>query len=581
MAFFDKSAILSSAKPLLVATLLIGCNQDSRLPHIEVDPIATETNSLIRLRDVTADSNVKFTYRNGFEAGQFAILQSLGGGCAICDFDADGYADLFFSGGGSFSSDNNPTGHPGALYRNQGHLQFDDVSSDAQVLRNGRYSHAVCTADYNDDGFPDALITGYNGLTLFLNQGDGTFVDITEQASLTDESWSSSAAWGDINGDGALDLYVTHYVDWSPENNPICTAGHVNKRDVCPPRRFKGVTDSLFISKANGSFREAGKENGLVSGGKGLGVIAADIDLDGDLDLYVTNDTEPNFHYIYDRDNGQLVESAALTGTGIGSNGSSEGSMGCDLGDYDSDGLPDIWVANYQRETFSLYRNQSNNVFMPAEHQTGVASLPSLFVGWGTLFADFDLDRDLDVFVTTGHVILYPTESTIPQLPLLLENMAAARFRNVTSETNGYTSESHEGRGLAAGDLNHDGYVDLVVSHLNAPVTILENNSQSTSHWLQIRLVGIESTRNPIGSRITVKAGDKTLARQLKGGTSYASTSDQWLHFGLGAEDTARDVTIWWRSGKVSRIGDIQADQRYVIQESASEPRPRPVLTAK
>jgi enediyne biosynthesis protein E4 len=562
---------------IAVVVFFSGCDREGPSVPITSQPAMQDTSvggqshvgaALIRFHDVAETSGVGFTYRNGFESGQFAIIQSLGGGCAISDIDVDGFSDLIFSGGGDFDSNNQPVGLTGAVYRNSGGLEFEEVTRDAAFTSARFFSHAVSTADFNNDGFPDVLITGYGGVTLFVNQGDGTFVDATENAGIDDASWSSSAAWGDIDGDGSLDLYVTHYVNWSPENNPVCLAGA--KQDICPPRQFSGLTDSFLISNGDGSFREAGKEIGLVDGGKGLGVIVADFDLDGDLDIYVANDTEPNFHYIYDRDSGKLVESAAMTGTGLGANGSSEGSMGCDLGDFDVDGLPDIWVANYQGESFSLHRNRSNNIFLPAGRQTGVATLPGLYVGWGTLFADLDLDQDEDLLVTTGHVILYPANSTVAQRPVVLENIKGESFRNVASTAGLYMFESHEGRGLASGDLDHDGDLDFVVSHLNTPAAILKNETPTTSHWMLIKLIGHESTREAIGSRVHVKTATRTLVRQLKGGTSYASTSDSWLHFGLGPDESVQDVTVFWRSGVVTKIGSLEADHRYVIRESTS-----------
>ena len=548
---------------------MAGCNRNEPIERTTSGTSTIEdstgNSANIRFRDVAESNQIHFTYRNGFEGLHFGIIQSLGGGCAISDIDCDGYPDLLMSGGGHFRSDGTPVGLSGALYRNVKRSGFEDITTTAGFETSKHYSHGVATADYNNDGFPDALITGYGGVVLLENQGDGTFHDVTEECRLNDQLWSSSAAWGDINGDGSLDLYIAHYVDWSPTNNPVCLAG--SDRELCPPRQFSGLTDSLFISSVNGDFRSAGTELGLVKGGKGLGVVIADIDLNGDLDVYVTNDTEPNFHYLYDQMTEKLVESAIRTGTGIGANGSSEGSMGCDVADFDRDGLPDIWVANYQGESFSLHRNSGNNVFFPAGRQTGVDTLQGLYVGWGTLFCDFDHDLDEDIFVTTGHVILYPTESTVAQQPLILENQNGKKFRDITSKAGDYLNSSHEGRGLAAGDLDLDGDLDLAISHLNAPVSVLENVTENNSQWLMIKLVGQTTTRDPIGSRVAVKTADGTLVRQLKGGGSYASTSDTWLHFGLGPHKSIDDATVTWRSGLVTHIGQLKAGSRYVIRE--------------
>ena len=571
------TAVLLATLAVGLATLATGCGEDDPSEPDIADqpelngsgnPSVSGQRSSIRFRSVTDSSGVAFAYNNGSNAGHFAILESLGGGAAVSDFDVDGHPDLLFCGGGTYEPDGRSTGLPGALYRGLGQLQFNDITGVAHFETSRHYSHAVCCADFNEDGFPDVLITGYGGLTLLSNQGDGTFLDVTHESELNDPSWSSSAAWADFDGDGSLDVYVAHYVDWSPENNRLCYAG--KEREICPPREFSGLTDSLFLSTGDGRFRSAGQEMGLVEGGKGLGVIAADMDLDGDVDVYVANDTVQNFHYVFDQAAGKLVESAILTGTGTGAHGSYEGSMGCDLGDFDRDGLPDIWVANYEGEAFSLHRNTGNSVFLPAGRRAGVDSIPGLYVGWGTLFADFDLDLDEDLFVTNGHVILYPTDSTRLQKPLLLANDSGRKLHNVAPGAGHYMADAHEGRGVAAGDLDLDGDVDLVVSHLNSPAAVLENVTETSSHWLMIKLVGVVSTRNPIGSRIEIETTDGILTRHVKGGTSYASTSEAWLHVGLGPHETVQTVTVTWRSGMVTQSGPLDADRRYVIVESTA-----------
>ncbi|GIX04381.1 MAG: hypothetical protein KatS3mg114_0250 [Planctomycetaceae bacterium] len=528
----------------------------------------TATETPLFWREVTAECGIDFTYRNGQETEHYAILESLGGGVACLDYDRDGWDDILVAGGGYYPESRQLTGYPAALYRQVGPWRFDEVTSLAGLDTPLSYTHGPAVADFDHDGFPDIVITGYGRLQCWHNQGDGTFREIAQSAQLTDSSWSSSAAWGDLNGDGHLDLYVAHYVNWSFDNDPFCP-GPVGKRDVCPPRSFTGLDDTLFLSQGDGTFRDASREAGLLSEGKGLGVVLCDLDLDGDLDVYVTNDTVENFLYENDGQ-GRLSDRSLISGTALSDRGTPDGSMGVDLFDYNSDGLPDLWVVNYERESSALYQNLGHLQFRHVSQPLGVTAAGSMYVGWGTVCADFDHDGDEDIFTSNGHVIRYPVNAPLRQLPLVFENQAGRRFHNVAELAGEYTRQPHMGRGLATSDLDRDGDLDLVVSHNNEPVSVLMNASRTLGDWLQVELVGTRSPRWPIGSVVTLVTDLGQQVRHLRGGGSYASTHAPIIHFGLPARAQIQRLEIRWPSGEQQVITEIAPRRRWLVVESQS-----------
>ena len=586
VSIFWKNAV-GLASIVLVA-IAAGCPQSSKTPVPTTSTSSgaaggatggTSPSSPIRFEELTERSGVKFAYRNGDDAGEVAILESLGGGVGLFDYDGDGDLDLCLPGGGHHSTKKadgkrDVQGWPHAIYCNDGDWHFTDVTNRATVPPSSHYTHGAAAADFDNDGFCDVLITGYGGLQLLHNQGDGTFEELAQSAGMNDALWSSSAAWADFNQDGALDVYVAHYVDWSFDKHPLCPGPKPGTRESCPPREFEGLPDVLYLSNGDGTFRDASKENGLRPDGKGLGVLAADLDLDGDVDVYVGNDTVANFLFRNDG-TGKFEEIGLVSGTAVNQTGSPDGSMGVDVGDFNGDGLPDLWVVNFERESIALYRNESNCQFQHVSQGSGVTAVGALYVGWGTAFCDFDKDGDEDTFVSNGHVIRYPENAPIFQKPLLFNNQKGKRLENVAAVVGPYFNEGHQGRGSAAGDLDRDGDIDLVISRMNQPVALLSNTSSVENHWISFKLIGRTSPRLPVGAVVRVKTSLGIQMRQLKGGTSYGSTVDPHLFFGLGNNSTTQSVEIMWPSGETQTLTQLAGDRRWIIREG-DVPVPEP-----
>jgi len=484
---------------------------------------------------------------NGARHGYATILESLGSGLAVLDIERDGREDLLIAGGGDLQS-RQISGHPLRALRCTG-AGFTETTAPAGLGPCSLYSHGLAVSDFNNDGFADCLLTGYGGLRLYQNCGDGTFVDLTSHSSLDAGVWNASAAWGDVNRDGNADLYVTGYVDWSFENDPPCYAADGKTRDNCSPKLFHAVPDSLFLSRGDGTFQSAGREWGVRGDGKALGVLIADLDQDRFPDVYVGNDVMMNFLY-RNRDGSGFVDASISSGAGVSSRGSPDASMGVDVTDFNLDGLPDLWAANFEMESFALYQNQGAMLFRHVSEAAGIAALGDQFVGWGSTFADFDNDGDEDLCVCNGNVVQYPTHSPWLQRMVVMENHDGEYFADVTAAASLDLLTPRHGRGLVSLDWNLDGRLDLAASPIHSRTEVYQNTSADPGCWLRVELCGVVSARHPVGTTVILETSGRRRIRLQKGGGSYLSSPSPVLHFGFPASETPLQLTVQWPSGR-------------------------------
>ena len=560
--------------------VLAGCGRRDPAPRatsvsagVDRGAAAPPAGGRIGFVERAADLGIDATYKSGGESGQCTILESLGGGVGWLDFDRDGWLDLIAAGGGSITADERIVGLPSQLFRSQSGRSFRPVAAAAGITDRSLYSHGVAVGDHDNDGFQDLIVTGYGVPQFWRNMGDGTFVAAPAPGGL-DDRWSSSAGWADLDGDGVLDLYLARYVDWSFANHPVCPASS-GVRDICPPRSFEGLPDSVYLGAGDGSFTDASRAAGLRSDGKGLGVLLADLDVDGDVDIYVANDTTDNFLYVNDG-RCHLVEHGLVSGTALDDQGVPNGSMGIDLCDFNRDGLPDLWVTNYEREWFALYRNEGRGNFLHVSRRYGITDIGGLFVGFGTVCDDFDADGWGDITVTDGHVIKFPDASPLLQEPIYLR-FDGDRFRRLTAPPDSYFATTHMGRGLASGDFDRDGDLDLAVSHVGAPVAVLENRFAQARRSILVHLVGTRSNRDAVGARVEVVAVDAPpQVLQVTGGGSYLSHCDRRVHVVVpdGQEGARVNLRIRWPSGVVQEVAVPGEGHEMTIVETGSAEGP-------
>jgi enediyne biosynthesis protein E4 len=567
---------------------------------VQVDPVEEATDPELTgpdlFQEMTETSGVNFSYRNGEEVDppHLSILESLGGGVALIDYDGDGLLDIFVAGGGYFDGPDKKQikGHPCKLFKNLGGWKFKDVTQEVGLdkLAGGQpwfYTHGCAVADYNRDGQPDLLVTGWGRIALFENRkndsGGRRFVDVSAEAGLASGiTWATSAAWTDLDGDGWPDLYVCQYVNWSFDNNPQCSYdGKI--RDVCPPKSFEGHPHKVYRNNgAKGGFTDVSHEVGLRQDmkGKGLGVLAVDVNLDRKPDVYVANDTVDNFLYINESTPGKIRfrEDGLKAGAARDGNGNANGSMGVDAFDYLGSGLPSIFVTNYEGELHALYLNAcraDQTLFIFHTQASGIAALGQKHVGWGTGFLDVDHHGWEDLVIANGHAIRYPTGgATRREMPVFMRNRGN-KFKDLTRRGGSYFQRAHLARGVALGDLDNDGKIDLVISHMNEPVTLLRNVAPSDNHWLGVKLI-TKDNADQVGARVILESGGRKQTRFAKGGGSYASSPDRRFVFGLGTTDRIDKVTVIWPDGKQQEWNSLKVDRYYDLLQGNKDAREVP-----
>ncbi len=521
-------------------------------------------NAKLRFTDITAELGVEFRHTNG-ERGEKYFIEPIGSGVALFDFDNDGDLDLYFVNGSTLPKVDTPMPPTNVLYRNDGGV-FTDVTNEASVGDTG-YGLGCCVGDYNNDGFTDLYVTNYGANVLYRNNGDGTFTDVADSAGVAGDQFSSGCAFVDVDADGYLDLYIVNYVQFDPNTNPECT--RLGVRTYCTPEALPGAADVLYRNNGDGTFTDiSGKAGVGATSGKGLGVVCGDIDNDGDVDIFIANDTTPNFLYRNERDSLKMTEDALFAGVALSEEGRAYSGMGANLGDFDNDGYLDIVITNFQDQTNSLYHNVQSGFFNEVSFAKGIGERSLPYLAWGVDFIDFNNDGWLDIFVANGHLDDNIAEmdpiGTYPQPNQLFLNNRGVNFSEIPDAA---IVQRKVSRGTAFGDIDNDGDVDVVISNLKDSPTILRNDGGNTSQWLNVKLIGTHCNRDAIGARVTVVSGGLTQIREVKSGSGYISQNDLRLHFGLADASRVDTLTVRWVCGKVQTLQNVETNQVLVISE--------------
>ncbi len=497
------------------------------------------------------------------------LPETTGAGCAFLDYDNDGWMDIYLvnSGKCDFFTPDVPLRN--ALYRNNRDGSFTDVTDKAGVAGGG-YGQGVAVGDYDGDGFPDLYVTQYGKSILYHNNGDGTFTDVTEKAGVAAPGWSSSAVWFDYDNDGRLDLFVCRFVDFDKSKNLPCTAD--NKPGYCVPRLYKPMASWLFHNNGDGSFTDVSKATGIGSYlGKAWGAVATDINNDGWMDLFIANDTVANFLFL-NRQGRRFEEIAAPAGVAYSEAGRPRSGMGVDSADYNHDGWMDLFVANIDHEMYSLYQNNRDQTFDDHAAPTGIAAATRLMSGWGLKFFDYDNDGNLDLILSNGNpddLIQVYHKDVNYQEPLLLFKGTEKGFQIVSDVSGPVFAKLLSARGLAIGDFDNDGAVDVLISVNDAAPLLLRNLVIKKNHWLGLTLVGTKANRDAVGARVTYQAGDLKRGRMKIGGGSFLSSHDPRMVLGLGPKTKLDWLEVQWPqpSSAVERFTNLPIDRYITIVE--------------
>ncbi len=531
-----------------------------------------------RFVDVAASLGVHFLHQAPHTSRKY-LIETMGSGAALFDCDNDGRLDLYLVNGAPFP-DPTPKGtipeKTGPEYWNRMFHQkadgtFEDITEKAGLKGQG-YGMGVAVGDFDNDGYEDLYVTGYGGNRLYHNNGNCTFTDVTEKAGVAGSGWSSSAAWVDLDNDGLLDLVVLRYVTWDWDD---MWCGPSENRGYCHPDVFQPITMLVYHNDGNMHFTEQAHKFGLDKPAKALGIAIADYDRDGRIDIFVSNDSMPEFLF-HQKANGTFEEVGLESAVAVDGDGRTYAGMGVDFSDYDNDGFPDLVVDNLANQKYALYHNERDGTFDYASYASGVAGMTLLHSGWSLRFMDYDNDGWKDLLIAQGHD-LDTVEKSYPQLhyrePMMLLRNAAGRFINVSSMSGPVFQQAWVGRGMAVGDIDNDGRLDAVVSTNGGEAHILHNETSSANHWLTLKLVGHKSNRDGIGAVVKVTTSKGSQWETISTACGYLSSCDPRPHFGLGGDRAARNVEIAWPSGTVQTLENVAGDRIMQVDEPVTKPQ--------
>ena len=515
-------------------------------------------------------SGIRWVHTAGKSAARY-LPETTGPGCAFFDYDNDGWMDIYLvnSGKCDFYDPNPPLRN--ALYHNNRDGTFTDVTEKARVAGGG-YGQGVAVGDYDGDGFPDLYVTQYGRSILYRNNGDGTFTDVTEKAGVAAPGWSSSAVWFDYDNDGKLDLFVCQFVEFSKTINKSCGTGEEGKHGYCIPRLYNPMPSWLFHNNGDGTFTDVTKSSGIANSlGKAWGVVATDLNNDGLMDLFVSNDTVPNFVFM-NRGKGRFEETGTPAGVAYSGDGRARSGMGLDSADFNQDGWMDLFVANIDMERFAIYQNNHDETFDDQAAPSGIGMATRLMSGWGLKFFDYDNDGYQDLFLANGNPddLIESIHSLVKyQEPLMLFHGNGKGFVNVSASSGPVFAKPLSARGMAIGDFDNDGAIDVLVANNDGAPVLLHNSAGSQNHWLGIKLVGTKSNPDAIGARITYQAQDLKQQRMKVGGGSFLSSHDPRIVLGIGTLTKIDWLEIKWPlpSARVERFTGLPLDRYITIVE--------------